>query len=150
MAHTPKMLQCLHIYFKKLNKPPDGFCTHIFFDLAIILIFGGVSLYRLSSIIKVNLKWLRVPTTDFERQKCRTKSENSNSSKLIWKARKKPTKGHTNETGNCPIIQKNQKCFILILIFGSFHSAILINYKKYWRGKQYKLLVFAFVCRNLS
>ena len=72
----------------KLKKPPYGFCTHILFDSAIILIFGGIFLHRLSRILKFNIKWLRVPTTEFSRQKCITRRYHPNSSKPIWKARK--------------------------------------------------------------
>ena len=58
----------MHIYFTKLKNPPDGFCTHLFFVSSIILIFRGLCLHRLSMIIKVYIKCLRVPTTDFVRK----------------------------------------------------------------------------------
>ena len=75
---------------QKVKKPPDLFCTHLFFDSAMIIIFIGLFLHHPYSIIKVNIGWLRVRTTDFSMQKCRTRSENSNSSKPSWKVRKKP------------------------------------------------------------
>ena len=56
-----------------VTKPPYGFCTHLFFASGIILIFGGLFLHRISKIIKVKLNWLRVPTTESARQKCRTR-----------------------------------------------------------------------------
>ena len=80
---------------QKVKKPPDGFLTHIFFASAIILIFGGLFLHSLSRKLKVNLNWLRVPTTEFSKQKCITRRDNPKSIKIIWKARKKPPKGHT-------------------------------------------------------
>ena len=40
---------------QKLKKPPDEFFTNLFFASAIILIFGGLSLYRLSMLLKYNL-----------------------------------------------------------------------------------------------
>ena len=36
----------------------------------IILIFGGIFLHRLSRILKVKLNWIKVPTTEFSKQKC--------------------------------------------------------------------------------
>ena len=67
--HTPKTFQGINIYFTKMKKPPDGFCTHLFFVSSIILIFGGLFLHSLSKLLKVYIKWLRVPTTDFVRKK---------------------------------------------------------------------------------
>ena len=52
----------------KVKKPPYGFFTHLLFESAIILIFGGFFLHWLSRIIKVKFECLRVPTTDFARQ----------------------------------------------------------------------------------
>ena len=80
---------------QKLKKPPDRFFTHLFFASAIILIFGGLFLHRLSRLLKFNLNWIRVPKTDFARQKFRNRRDNQNSSNPIWKVRKKPPKGHT-------------------------------------------------------
>ena len=80
---------------QKVNKSPDGFCTHIFFALKMILIFGGIYLHILSRLLKVNLKLLKATNTYFARQHLITSRDNSNSSKPNWKARNKPTKGHT-------------------------------------------------------
>ena len=56
----------LYIFIlQKRNKPQDGFCTHLLFASAIILIFDGIFLHRLSRILKIKLKWLRVSTADF-------------------------------------------------------------------------------------
>ena len=63
----------------KLKNPPDGFFTHLFFVSEIILIFGGLFLHRLSRLLKVNINCIMVPTTDFARQKCRTRRDNQNS-----------------------------------------------------------------------
>ena len=95
MVHTPKTFQSIQLYLKKVKNPPDRFCASLFFDSSIVLILGGLFLHRLYRILKFNLNWLRVPTTDFSRQKIRTRRENPNSGKLIWKARKKPPKVHT-------------------------------------------------------
>ena len=83
------------VMLPKVKKLPEGFCTYLFFASAIILIFGGLFLHRFSRLLKANFNWLRVPTTDFARQICRTRMKNPNSSKLSWKARKKPPKSHT-------------------------------------------------------
>ena len=80
-----------------MKNPPDEFCTHLFFASAIILIFGGLFLHILSRLIKFNTNCLRVPTTDFARQKYTTRRDNPNSSKLSWKVIKKPPKGHTKK-----------------------------------------------------
>ena len=69
LKHSMSCTVILH----KLKNPPDGFCTHLFFASSIILIFGGTFLYRISRILKVNLKWLRVQTTDFSIQKMNNK-----------------------------------------------------------------------------
>ena len=66
---------------QKVKNPPDGFCTHLFFASSVILIFGGILLHRFFRLLKFNLKWIRVPTIDFSRQKCRTRKEDPNSSK---------------------------------------------------------------------
>ena len=42
MVHTPKTFQAIHIYFKKSEKPLNVVCTHLFFALAIIVIFDGL------------------------------------------------------------------------------------------------------------
>ena len=94
-AHTPKTFQSLHIYFIKVKNPPDGFCSRLLFASVVIIIFGGIFVHRLYRILKVQLKLIKVPTTDFERQKFSTRRENQNSSKPIQKARNKPPKGYT-------------------------------------------------------
>ena len=48
---------------QKVKNPPDGFYTHLFFSLSIILLFIVILLHRLSRIIKVKLKWLRATKT---------------------------------------------------------------------------------------
>ena len=68
MAQTPKTFQAIHIYSTNLKKYPDGFCNHIFFASAIILIFGGLFLRRLSRLLKFKLGFLRVSTTDLTRR----------------------------------------------------------------------------------
>ena len=65
MAYTSKTLQLIHIYFTTLNKPPDGFCTHLFFASEIVLIFGGLFFYGIFRIFKFKIKWLRATTNDF-------------------------------------------------------------------------------------
>ena len=95
---------------QKLKKPQNGLCTNLFFDSEIILIFGGLFLYILSRLLKLKLNWLRVITTDFTRQKHRTRRENPNSSKLSWKARKKPPKANTK---NRPFFMHNIKGYDL-------------------------------------
>ena len=72
-----------------MKKPPDGFCTHIFFASAIILILSGIFLHRLSRIIKVELKLIRVPTTEFSRQKFRNRRHKPKSITPSWKSIKR-------------------------------------------------------------
>ena len=50
---------------QKVKKPPNGFCTYLLFASAIILIFGGLFLHRISRIIKVKMNWIRVTTAEF-------------------------------------------------------------------------------------
>ena len=50
---------------QKFKNPPDIFFTHIFFASETMLIFGGLFLHSISRILKVNLKWLRAPITEF-------------------------------------------------------------------------------------
>ena len=95
MTHTPKTFQDIHIYFTKVKKHPDGIFTHIFFASSIILIFSRVFLRIISRLHKVQLNLLRVLTTEFAREKFRSRRDSSDSIKLIWKARKNPPKGHT-------------------------------------------------------
>ena len=75
MEHTFKTFQIIHINFTKVKNPPDGFCAHLIFALAIILIFRGLFLHTLYRLIKSKLNWLRVSTTDFERQIFRTRRQ---------------------------------------------------------------------------
>ena len=95
MAHTPKHFNPYTFILQKMKNSPDGFCTYLFFYSKIILIFGGLFLHRTSRVLAVNLKWSRVPSTDFSRRKYRTRRENPNSSKYSWKERKKPPKRHS-------------------------------------------------------
>ena len=95
MVQTPKTFQAIHIHFEKVKKPTYEFCTHLFFASEMILIFGGLFLYRLSRILKLKLNWIRVTTNELARERLRTRRENTNSSNISWKARKKPPKGHT-------------------------------------------------------
>ena len=78
-----------------MNKPPYGFCAHLFFVSTIILIFGGLFLHRLYRLLKVKINCLRVSTTEFDRKKFRTRRYNPNPINLSWKARKNPPKGKT-------------------------------------------------------
>ena len=72
MAHTPKTFKAIHIYSKKIEDASIWIFTHLFFASAIILIFSDIFLHRISRLLKVKLKRIRVPTDDFSRQKCRT------------------------------------------------------------------------------
>ena len=77
-SHThPKHSKPYIFILQNSNKPPDVFCTHLFFSSSTILIFGGLFLHRLSSIFKVSIKCIRVPTTYFAR-KSRTRRDNIN------------------------------------------------------------------------
>ena len=108
------------IILQKVKKPPDGFYTCIFFASAIILIFGGLFLHRLSRLLKVNLKWIRVKTTDSAGIFFGTRIKNPNSSKPSWKKINKPPKCHTK---SIPFvlckITKNRICYILYSIVES-------------------------------
>ena len=114
MSHTPKHSKMYTFILQLFKKPPDGFCTHPLFASSITLIFGGLFLHRISRILKAKLDWLKMPTIEFSRQKCVTKRENPNSSKLSWMEIKKPPKGHTK---NIPFvfctISKSRICHIL-------------------------------------
>ena len=94
-AHTYKTPKALCVHPKNMMNPPDGFCTHLFLYLSIILIFSGLFIHMLSRIIKFKLKWLKVPTAYFT-NKCRTRREKPKSEKLIWKARNNPPKDQQN------------------------------------------------------
>ena len=115
MAHTPKIFQGIHIYFTKVKKPLEGFFNNLFFTSEIILIFGGF-LPTIYGVIIFNFNWIRVTTTYSARQKFRTRRENKNSSKLGWKSRNNPPKGHTR---NRPFvfyaISKDKICHLLSL-----------------------------------
>ena len=78
-----------------MKKPPYGFCTHLLFASATMLIFGGIFLHRIYSLIKVNIKWTSMKTADFARQKCITRRKNPNSRKSSWKTRQNTPKGQT-------------------------------------------------------
>ena len=78
MAHTSKTFQSIQIYFTKSNKTPYGICTNLFFASEIILIFGVLFSHSFSRVLKFKLYWLRIPTTDFKKQKCRTRREDKN------------------------------------------------------------------------
>ena len=54
-----------------------------------------IFLHRLYRLLKAELNWIRVPTTEFSRKKYRTRKADPNSSHLSCKTRKNPTKGHT-------------------------------------------------------
>ena len=69
MAHTPKNSETYTFILQKTKKPPDRFFTHILFVSTTILIVGGIFFHSLSRIIKFNIKWIRVPTTDLARKK---------------------------------------------------------------------------------
>ena len=62
MAPISKTFQYIHTYSTKVKNPPDGIFTHILFSSEIILIFSGLFLHRLYRLLKVNIKWIRVPT----------------------------------------------------------------------------------------
>ena len=64
MEHTNKKFKAIHIYSTKSEEASICIWANIFFLSSIILIFG-VFIYTHSKILKVNLKWLRVPTADF-------------------------------------------------------------------------------------
>ena len=57
---------------QKVKNPLDGFFIRLFFASAIILIFGGIFLHRISSLFKVKIKCIRVTKTYFTRQKFKT------------------------------------------------------------------------------
>ena len=82
---------------QKVNKPPDVFYNHLLFESEIIITFSGIFSNSLSMILKVNPKWIRVSTADFEIQRCRTRRENPKSIKTIRKTRNKPPKCHTKK-----------------------------------------------------
>ena len=61
MEQIYKTFKSIHTYSIKVKNPTDGPLTHIFFTSSIILIFGGLFLNRLSSILKFKLKFMMVP-----------------------------------------------------------------------------------------
>ena len=50
------------------NNPPYGFCTHIFFAKTIILIFSGIILHRIFSLLRVNTNWIKLPPVYFQKK----------------------------------------------------------------------------------
>ena len=61
---------------QKAKNTPYGFCNNLLFASATIIIFDGLFLDRISELLKLNLKWLRIPNYDPEIQKCRTSRDN--------------------------------------------------------------------------
>ena len=108
-CHTHLKRSNPYTYFFLMKKPPDGFFTH-----NLCLRNGGLFIHRRSSLLKFKIKCLRVPTTDYSRQKCITRRENPSSIKPIWKSINRPPKGHTK---NIPFflcaISKDWICHIL-------------------------------------
>ena len=97
--HTHLKYSKTYIFIlQKVKKPLDLFCTHLFFASAIIIIFSRLCLHILSRLHKFKLNWSRVITTEFARQKFRTRRENPNSIKLVCKARNNRPKGHTKNS----------------------------------------------------
>ena len=83
------------IHSTKAKKSPDGFYTHVFFATTIILISGGLFLHHLSWIYRVKFKFMKAPIYEFSKEKCGTRTKQPKAEIPIWKARKKPPKGHT-------------------------------------------------------
>ena len=69
MAHTRKTFHAIHINLKKMKKPPDEYCTRIFFALSTILIFGVTYLHRLYRILKGDIRFIRVPKMTLKEKK---------------------------------------------------------------------------------
>ena len=114
MAHTLKTFQVIHMYFTKSEETSRCILYSSLLCLTNHPNIWWFILHRISRLLKVNINWLMSPTTDFSRQKFRIRMENPNSIKINWKARKKPSKGHTK---NIPFvfceISKNRICDIL-------------------------------------
>ena len=53
------------VILKTAKNPSYGFCAHILYASTIILIFSGLFLHRISRLLVVNLKWLRIPIVYF-------------------------------------------------------------------------------------
>ena len=64
MEHIPKIFQDINIYFKSGESSRWISYTYLFVS-EIIIIFGSIFLHKISRLLKVDLKWLRVPRTDF-------------------------------------------------------------------------------------
>ena len=47
---------------QRFNNRTHGFCTRIFFALETIVKFGSRFLHMFSRLLKIKLKWLKVPT----------------------------------------------------------------------------------------
>ena len=95
MAQTSKNSKPYTFILQKVIKPPNLSCTRLLFESEIILIFSGIFLHRLSRILKINIKWMRVKKDYFSRQKCIIRRDNTKSDKPSWKARNNPHKFHT-------------------------------------------------------
>ena len=68
MAHTPKLFQAIHVYFKKIEEASRWI---LYSSLLCLVNYPNIwwfIFYRLSKIIRVNLNWLRVTTTYFTRK----------------------------------------------------------------------------------
>ena len=98
MSHTPKTFQDIHFYFTKSEETSRWILYSFLLCLGNNLNIYFLFLHSLSRLHKVTLNWLRSLTTEFARQKFRTRRENPNSIQLIWKARKNPPKGHTKNS----------------------------------------------------
>ena len=77
MENTPKFFKSYTFILQKVKKPLERFFTDLIFDSAIILIFCGLFLYMFSRLLKVNINWIRVPTTNLTRQKNQNKEGES-------------------------------------------------------------------------
>ena len=116
------------IILQKVKKPPDGFYTCIFFASAIILIFGGLFLHRLSRLLEVDIKWIRFLPTYFVWQHCRNRRENTNWGNPSWNARKRTPKGHTKDRPFCFYkMSKGGICHILYSIVESSEQVVFYS-----------------------
>ena len=78
-----------------------------------ILIFSGLFLHRLSRILNIMIKFQKVKTYNFSRQKRITRRDNKKNSH-IWKTRKKTPNCHTkNRPFAYWIFWKDRICYIL-------------------------------------
>ena len=95
--NTRKTFHAIHIYFLKREEASKWILYSSLLCLSNNHNIWWYILHRLSRLIKIGLKWIRVPKTDVARQKFRTRRDNKNSSKLSCKARNKPLKCHTKK-----------------------------------------------------